>query len=50
MQLFEMKEKKTSPAETQAIKEEAVKSTLSDESLGLTTDAWWWINLSLNLK
>lgn len=39
MQLFEMKEKKTTPEETQLLKEESVKSGLSDESLGLSSDA-----------
>ena len=38
MAVFEMKDKKTSPEEAQKLKEEAIKSGLSDESLGLTSE------------
>ncbi len=41
MSVFEMKDKKKSgdAASAQSINEDAVKSGLSDESLGLTSDA-----------
>jgi hypothetical protein len=41
MSVFEMKDKKkaTDPAGAQKLNEDAVKSGLSDESLGLTSDA-----------
>jgi hypothetical protein len=41
MSVFEMKDKKkaANPATAQSLNEEAVKSALSDESVGLTSDA-----------
>lgn len=40
MSLFEMKDKTKGAAAAQKQGEEAVKSSLSDESLGLTSEGW----------